>query len=418
MGVMKKRILVFLACLAVFANARSADEERLQMTIDMDYMKKDTSHKKESLLMHSIAPAFLFTLGSVYSDYQIAGRIGHEGEFYVNTPLSQFSDFVQYSPAALFAGTWLAFQIDGRQDWNDTKRIAFAAAVGTLTETALVNALKYTVQRKRPNGASTISFPSGHSATAFFLATMLHREYGETVSPWFSVAGYALAAGTGYMRVASNRHWVSDVLAGAGIGIFSGEFAWWLTDRVLGPKGLRPAPSDWPEDDFRWSFNFYTQYNFDRLNDSGDFRDGLRPGYTMGVQAERMFSDRLGVTLACDMTQIRWNGQGDIALPDMVDTPLLKSVYVGLVGDFPVYGSVHSFAELQAGAAFGAGYGYSDANHERFQVGYPSSFEARARLGLSIRTSRSSVIRCYAGAWQYAGYGFMFSAGSSVNLTF
>lgn len=412
-----RRLAVVLIALAAGIGCVRAEEEPLQMTYSTDYLK-DAAPRKETLLMRSIAPAIFFTLGSVYTDYQIARSIGHEGTFYVNTPMSQFSDFVQYSPAALFAGTWLAFQIDGRQDWNDTKRIAFTAAVGTLTETAIVNALKYTVQRKRPNGASTISFPSGHSATAFFLATMLHREYGETVSPWFSVAGYAMAAGTGVMRVASNRHWISDVLAGAGIGVFSGEFAWWLTDRVLGPKGYRPDPSEWTEDDCIWSFDFYTQYNFDRLNDDGEYRDGLRPGYTMGVQAERMIGSGLGVTMSCDMTQVRWNGQGDIALPDLRQAPFLKSMHLGLLGDLPIYGSLHSFAELQAGVAFGAGYDYISADYGAIRIEYPTSFDARARLGLSVRTSRSTVISCYAGAWNYSKYGFMLSAGSSVNLTF
>ena len=45
-------------------------------------------------------------------------------------------------------------------------------------------------------------------------------EYRET-SPWISVGGYLCATATGFFRVANNRHWASDVLIGAGIGIAS-----------------------------------------------------------------------------------------------------------------------------------------------------------------------------------------------------
>ena len=38
-------------------------------------------------------------------------------------------------------------------------------------------------------------------------------------SPWYAVGGYAVATFTGVMRVLNNRHWISDVLSGAGIGI-------------------------------------------------------------------------------------------------------------------------------------------------------------------------------------------------------
>ncbi len=54
--------------------------------------------------------------------------------------------------------------------------------------------------------------------------------------PWISVCGYVCAATTGYLRVANNRHWASDVLVGAGIGIVSVKVVY-LTHRYrLGKK--------------------------------------------------------------------------------------------------------------------------------------------------------------------------------------
>ena len=82
------------------------------------------------------------------------------------------------------------------------------------------------------------SWPSGHTATAFVGATLLHKEYGLTRSPWWSVAGYGVATATGVMRVLNNRHWISDVMSGAGIGIMSTELGYALCDLMFKQKGL------------------------------------------------------------------------------------------------------------------------------------------------------------------------------------
>ena len=69
------------------------------------------------------------------------------------------------------------------------------------------------------------SFPSSHTAQAFLTATLLHEQYGHQY-PWVSVAGFTVAAATGTMRVLGNKHWATDVLAGAGIGFLSAEAVW------------------------------------------------------------------------------------------------------------------------------------------------------------------------------------------------
>lgn len=90
----------------------------------------------------------------------------------------------------------------------------------------------------RPDGSTANSWPSGHTATSFVGATLLHKEYGLTRSPWFSVAGYGAATATGVMRVLNNRHWVSDVMSGAGIGILSTELGYAIGDLLFKGKGL------------------------------------------------------------------------------------------------------------------------------------------------------------------------------------
>ena len=66
------------------------------------------------------------------------------------------------------------------------------------------------------------AFPSGHTAAAFAFATSL----GDVIDrPWARVSLYALATGTAWARVAQEAHWVSDVVAGAAVGIASAKFA-------------------------------------------------------------------------------------------------------------------------------------------------------------------------------------------------
>lgn len=93
----------------------------------------------------------------------------------------------------------------------------------------------------RPDGSSRTSFPSGHTATAFMTATMLRHEYGH-LSPWIGIGGYTVATGTGLMRMANNKHWLSDVLTGAGIGILSTEVGYYLGDLLFRDRGLRVTP--------------------------------------------------------------------------------------------------------------------------------------------------------------------------------
>lgn len=101
----------------------------------------------------------------------------------------------------------------------------------------IVGTLKNTTNVTRPDGSDNKSFPSGHTATAFMTATMLTKEYGG-VSPWIGVGAYSVAAATGLMRVANNKHWLSDVLTGAGVGILATEAGYWITDLIFKDKGL------------------------------------------------------------------------------------------------------------------------------------------------------------------------------------
>jgi membrane-associated phospholipid phosphatase len=84
---------------------------------------------------------------------------------------------------------------------------------------AIVTALKYSINRTRPNGED-YSFPSGHTALTFGSASFVDRRYGLG----YATPLYLLAAYTGYTRVKSDKHYTSDVLAGALIGAVSSYY--------------------------------------------------------------------------------------------------------------------------------------------------------------------------------------------------
>lgn len=89
---------------------------------------------------------------------------------------------------------------------------------------AVTYGLKYTLNKKRPNGGEH-SFPSGHTSSAFQGAAFIHDRYGLK----YAIPAYLGATFVGYSRVKSNKHYTIDVIAGAAIGAlssfyFTGEY--------------------------------------------------------------------------------------------------------------------------------------------------------------------------------------------------
>ena len=142
-------------------------------------------------------------------------------------------NYLQVTPAAITVGL-KALGVPSRSSWG---RLALSSALSAGVMATVVNGLKYSTHQTRPDGTDTRSFPSGHTATAFTTATILSKEYGH-LSPWVSVGAYAVATTTGLMRIANNKHWLSDVMAGAGIGILSTEFGYWIADAICKDRGL------------------------------------------------------------------------------------------------------------------------------------------------------------------------------------
>lgn len=126
--------------------------------------------------------------------------------------------------------TMKAAGVDSRSSW---KRLVVNTAASFAIDVAVTYGLKYSIKSTRPDGTDKRSFPSGHASIAFCGAAVLDKEFRH-VSPWISVAGYAVATATAVDRVVRNRHHWGDVAAGAAIGVLSTYAGYWIADKITG----------------------------------------------------------------------------------------------------------------------------------------------------------------------------------------
>lgn len=143
-------------------------------------------------------------------------------------------DYIQFAPAV----TAYALNLCGYEGRSSFSRLFWSSGFSFAFMGIFVNGIKYTAKEMRPDGSTANSFPSGHTATAFTCATIMHKEYGLTRSPWFSVGAYSISTLTGIMRTLNNRHWISDILVGAGIGVISTDLGYMMADLWLKDKGI------------------------------------------------------------------------------------------------------------------------------------------------------------------------------------
>lgn len=131
-------------------------------------------------------------------------------------------DYLQFAPIVAAYGMDLL----GVPSKNDFINRSVILLKGELAMAGITTLIKYTPQYNRPDHSNRHSFPSGHTAQAFVAATFLSEEYKDRL-PWIPYISYGVASSVGILRMANNKHYLSDVLAGAGIGILTMKVAYW-----------------------------------------------------------------------------------------------------------------------------------------------------------------------------------------------
>jgi hypothetical protein len=202
-------------------------------------MQKDSVIVKKITYKELIIPTVLIGYGVIGIESDGIKNLNAEIKEEVNENIDKkftIDDISQFVPAvSVYALN--AVGIKGKNNFKDRSLIL---ATSYLLVAGTTLPLKSITKVQRPDGSSYNSFPSGHTATAFAGAEFLWQEYKD-VSIWYGISGYIIATGTGFFRIYNDRHWLTDVVAGAGIGILSTKVAYWINpwiqDKIFKSKG-------------------------------------------------------------------------------------------------------------------------------------------------------------------------------------
>lgn len=223
-------LLLLLVSLGTIESAKAQVDETV--SIDSPLSKINLGIPTQKIRAKAfIMPVTLLTYGFVALDNKGLHTLNvstskelaeeHEG-FHV-----RIDDYLQYSPALAVYGLNAA-GIKGKHCAVDRTMIF---AISTIISTTTVSAMKHCIHSMRPDLSANNTFPSGHTTTAFGAAEFLNQEFKDR-SPWFGVAGYLVATTTGILRMYNQKHYLSDVIAGAGLGILSTKLAYMIYPAV------------------------------------------------------------------------------------------------------------------------------------------------------------------------------------------
>jgi hypothetical protein len=227
---------------------------------DLSAFYSTLAFPEKSKMNHILSSGKKFVVPAVFISYGILAQecypikqldrsTGHEVDEHFQKSMP-YDDYLQFAPAvAVYGLDWM-----GVKSKHNIQDRTIVLATSYLLMTGAVHTLKNTTNVWRPDNSARNSFPSGHTATAFVGAHVLFREYYDT-SHWIGLSGYLASSVTGAMRVMNKRHWVSDVVTGAGIGILSVETSYMLLpvmNKVFHPHNnksdktvsIAPAVSD------------------------------------------------------------------------------------------------------------------------------------------------------------------------------
>lgn len=191
-----------------------------------DFAVKDSASLKteNTFLKSSILPLSMITVGAIANKsqfekdlrYDIRAKVGNDFQFRID-------DYFQYVPIVeMYLAD--ALHIEAKNHWFDqTKYLLISNAISA----AITHGLKRITLKTRPDFSSNHSFPSGHTSFSFTNASVLMHEFRDS-APVLAYSGFFFSTTTGTFRMINDRHWISDVLVGAGIGILATELVYYL----------------------------------------------------------------------------------------------------------------------------------------------------------------------------------------------
>lgn len=258
-------------------------------------------------------------------------------------------NYLQYSPAVAM----LALKAAGVESRSSWKKMLAADAFTVALVTAVTRAIKPVAKEERPDGSNRHSFPSGHTATAFMCATMLEKEYGH-LSPWVGFGAYTAATVTGVMRMMNNKHWMSDILAGAGMGVMGTEFGYWLADlafpshpRSYDPHSIWLADTDSNPSSFGTYAGFVVPLHRYKISSTRNLKSST--GATFGLEGAWFFNRHWGIGANMGVFDIKYIAEGEDWIENTTHSYTAKA---GMVFQHNVYGRLFAGAKALVGYTY------------------------------------------------------------------
>lgn len=299
-------------------------------------------------------------------------------------------DYIGHAPLAVAT----ALNLLGYEGRSSTGRYLASAAMSYAVVAGVVESVKHSAGERRPDGSDDNSFPSGHTATAFVAATILHKEYGQTRSPWFSVAGYGVATATGVMRTAHNRHWASDILVGAGIGIISTDIGYALADIIMRGKGINRQP-------LARSVCVGGNPSFVRValgietNQSlriGDEKVNVSPGTCVAAEGAYFFCPYIGAGVRARFaaSPVSWEGQQGLG-----DVWTTGDIAAGIYTALPISPRHNLGGKLLYGRRFYGDMALEDGTGGRLNIGTNNSGDIAAGIHYTYTTASGAGLTAF-----------------------
>jgi len=188
-----------------------------------------TYQPKPVTIKSFIAPAVLITTGALASSGEFDQKVKEKRDEHFSNFHTSIDNYLQYVPIA--AGYGMLINNKQHSFWIYTEKVVLTEVMLN----AMVQPIKHITKKPRPDTGEPTSFPSGHTTQAFAGATIFSDEFAQH-NTWLAVGAYTSAAAVGVLRVLNDRHWISDVVAGAGFGILSAKLSELIIDTYTRKK--------------------------------------------------------------------------------------------------------------------------------------------------------------------------------------
>ena len=212
-----KQILIFLSCCLTALNLQAQ-----QISDTLVY--KESAPRHIPIVQHKFNPKTLILPASLITVGAVGSAIDGMNDFHLfsrkdSVKRIRVDDYMEWG----MLGWVFVCDLMGKEKHNWVDQL-FLVAMAEGFNAAMTRGVKYVVDKQRPDGGR-YSFPSGHTANAFLGAHLAFKEMRDH-NPFLAGTGYVLATAVACSRVYNNRHWVTDVVAGAGFGILSVELSY------------------------------------------------------------------------------------------------------------------------------------------------------------------------------------------------